>query len=515
MFRAFNEIRPTPAVIARVAADVVMLALALGAGFVFRFFWLVEIQKTEMDLAGVLRRFAAAYWQNLIAVICLSLPVFLIFGFYTRGRFYQSRYKVLVVAQAVTVSYLLLAALAYVAHQVVYIPRGVWLLAWLITLGLLITSRIWAAIWRRIAAGEGLDHDSEVLELRGGAPQRVLVIGGAGFVGSALLPQLLGAGYRVRLFDLLLFGEEPIASWLDDPNLEIVRADFRHVHKLVGAMADVDAVIHLGGIVGDPACALDEEITTEINLVSTRVIAELAKGNGIQRFVFASTCSVYGSSQGVLDERSALRPVSLYARSKIASERVLRSLSDHTFQPTVLRFGTIYGLSGRQRFDLVVNLLAAKAVVEKRITVYGGKQWRPFLHVEDAARAIFLVLRRPLSVVGGEVFNVGSNDQNHTIDEVAEVVHRVVPDAEIVNMGEDTDPRNYRVDFSKIRSHVKYSPRWTLEDGVRQVVETIRCGEVQDYRDIRHNNVLFLREETQSQVVRREFDWARLLVEEA
>ncbi len=225
--------------------------------------------------------------------------------------------------------------------------------------------------------------------------KHVLVIGGGGYIGSALLPKLLDSGYHVRLLDLLLFGTEPIADVLDHPNLEIVQADFRQVDEVVAAVRGMDTLIHLGAIVGDPACALDEELTIEVNLMATRMIAEVAKGSGVKRFIFASTCSVYGASDEILDERSALNPVSLYARSKIASEKVLRKMADDRFAPVILRFGTIYGLSGRTRFDLVVNLLAAKALIDKQITVFDGDQWRPFVHVDDAAQAVFKVLEAP------------------------------------------------------------------------------------------------------------------------
>src|SRR5207237_2930274 len=199
--------------------------------------------------------------------------------------------------------------------------------------------------------------------------RRVLVIGGAGYIGSALLPKLLARGYHVRLLDLFLFGMDPIAKVLGHPNLVIIHADFRHVDKIVQAMQGVDDVIHLGGIVGDPACSLDEELTVEVNLMGTRMIAEVAKGSGIKRFCFASSCSVYGAHDQMLDERSVADPISLYARSKLASEKVVLQLADDSFSPVILRFGTVYGLSGRTRFDLVVNLLTARAIVEGKITM--------------------------------------------------------------------------------------------------------------------------------------------------
>jgi len=343
--------------------------------------------------------------------------------------------------------------------------------------------------------------------------RRVLVIGGAGYIGSALLPKLLQGGYEVRVLDLLLYGTEAIASELDHPRLTVVRADFRHVDEVVDVMRNVDAVVHLGGIVGDPACALDENLTIEVNLMATRMIAEVAKGSGISRFIFASTCSVYGASDEILDEGSRLNPVSLYARSKIASERVLLKMGDAGFAPTLLRFGTIYGLSGRTRFDLVVNLLAAKALVEGQITVTGGRQWRPFVHVDDAARAVVLALEASLSVVGCQTFNVGCDDQNYTIANIAEMVHAQVSSARIVEADGEGDPRNYRVSFAKIRSLLGFTPQWTVDAGIRQVLEAIRDGHVRDYRDAKHSNVKVLTEEPSARLSRQD-GWVEALLSE-
>ena len=367
-------------------------------------------------------------------------------------------------------------------------------------------------------------------------PRNVLLIGGAGYIGSALLPMLLEKGYHVRLLDLFLYGAEAIRDYLHHPRLEIMRADFRHVDKVVEATKNMDAVIHLGAIVGDPACALDEDLTIEVNLTATRMIAEVAKGSGVSRFIFASTCSVYGACDEALvehselkpasmdehsklvpvpvGEHSELKPVSLYARSKIASERVLLSLSDTNFAPTVLRFGTIYGLSGRTRFDLVVNLLTAKALVEGQITIIGGEQWRPFVHVRDAALSVFKTLEAPFPLVKHETFNVGSNEQNYTIYQVGAIINQFVPAAQIVDQGADTDRRNYRVNFNKIRDILGFAPVWGVEEGVAQVIEAIKSGKIKDYRDPRYSNVKFLGNERASRLALQN-GWAEELIKES
>jgi nucleoside-diphosphate-sugar epimerase len=389
-------------------------------------------------------------------------------------------------------------------------PRGALILSWALSTAMLVSARGWAFLWENVIRVErfkpGRSADGKI--------RHVLIIGGAGYIGSALLPKLLEKGYRVRLLDLLLYGTEPIEGYLDHPFLEVMQADFRQIDKVVEAMRDVDAVIHLGGIVGDPACALDEELTVEINLMATRMIAEVAKGSGVGHFIFASTCSVYGSGDHILDERSTLNPVSLYARSKIASEKVLQKMADDRFAPVILRLGTIYGLSGRTRFDLVINLLTAKAILDDEITIYGGDQWRPFLHVDDAARAIMLVLEAPLKVVRDQVFNVGSNEQNFTIRQIGEIIYNHVPTAKIINKGEDIDPRNYWVNFNKITRTLGFVPKWTVDQGVEQVIHAIRSGKVYDYKDAKYSNVKFLTEEGIFRLARRENGWAYQLLNE-
>ncbi|MDW8105448.1 MAG: SDR family oxidoreductase, partial [Armatimonadota bacterium] len=417
-----------------------------------------------------------------------------------------------VILQAVAVTYSLLGFLAFMVPGYLTLQRTVLLLSAVFTLAFLITARLGPRVWKALSDAERRYLPRPTLD----RPVRnVLVIGGAGYIGSALLPKLLEKGYYVRLLDLFIYGEEAIEPYADHPRLEIVRADFRQVDKVVACMRGMDAVVHLGGIVGDPACALDEELTIDVNLVATRTIAEIAKGFGVSRFVFASTCSVYGASDEVLDERSMLNPVSLYARSKIASEQVLQSLASHEFSPIILRFGTIYGLSGRIRFDLVVNLLTAKAVVDGKITVYGGDQWRPFVHVDDAASAIVKVLEAPLLLVRNQIFNVGSDAQNYTLQQVGELIHQLVPTAELISMGADGDRRNYRVSFAKIRRVLGFRPSWTLEQGVLQVIEALRSGVIGDYRDARYSNVKFLSEEGVSRLFRYENGWAYALINEA
>ena len=504
--------RPKQEILVRVFADVILINASVIGALAARYFYLVAFESKTLTVTyeTIFWNYVIGYRNIALLLTAVCLSVFALSGFYTRGRAYKGRYKALVITQAASLAYLLFGFIAYFVGGALDMPRGALVLAWALSVAVLVLSRVWAVLWSNVVRSEiNLENPKPL------AVSRVLVIGGAGYIGSALLPKLLAKGYHVRLLDLLIYGTEPIGNVIDHPNLEIMQADFRQVDKVVEAMRNVDAVVHLGAIVGDPACALDEELTIEVNLMATRMIAEVAKGSNVSRFIFASTCSVYGANPATLDERSALNPVSIYARSKIASEQVLTSMATSQFGPTSLRFGTIYGLSGRTRFDLVVNLLTAKAMVEGRITIFGGSQWRPFVHVDDAAEVVLTTLEAPLSLVGNQIFNVGSDEQNYTIQQAGEIIARLIPGAELVSEGSDTDPRDYKVSFGKLAKTLGFTPQWTIERGVKQVIDAIEAGHVKDYRDAKYSNVKFLGDEGASRLIPRRNGWAHELLNES
>ncbi len=499
----------TVSIVVRLVADAVMAGAALFVALFVRLLTRAGVEGGGGPalLAEVGRTFVA----HLPVVVGMTLVVFSAWGVYGRLRRRDPPGKLLELAGAVTLVWVLIGVIEPLLPDGRTLTTPELLTAWAAAMAFTLASRTWATTWRFLAAREAGQEaarpGSGARAARRSHP-RVLVIGGAGYIGSALLPKLLDAGYRVRLLDRLLFGEGPIRDVLGRPGFELVRADFRQVDQVVAAMETVDVVVHLGGLVGDPSCDVDHGLTTEVNLDYTRVLAEVAKGHGVGRFVFASSCSVYGASDEILDESSLLNPVSLYGRSKIASENVLFEMADERFAPTMLRFGTVYGLSGRPRFDLVVNLLAAKAVREGKITVFGGDQWRPFVHAQDAARAVVLVLQAPLAKVRNEIFNVGSDEQNATLGDIGHLIQRLVPQAEYIDSGSDEDRRNYRVDFRKIRETLGFVPEWGLEAGVRQVVEALRSGAIGDYRDPLYSNARFLKEGGASRFMRVRHDWA-------
>lgn len=301
------------------------------------------------------------------------------------------------------------------------------------------------------------------------APQRVLVTGGAGYLGSVVVTQLLARGFHVRILDCLLFGGESIETLRSHANCEFILGDVRDIGTSVRAMDGCDTVIHLAGIVGDQACEANRELTLDVNAAATRMLAEVAPSCGIRRFLFASSCSVYGSSRATVAESSRLHPLSLYAQTKVDSERILLDACTCGFAPTVLRLGTLFGVSPRMRFDLVLNLLAARAVSAGRITVRNGGQWRPFVHVRDAARAFLACLESPAERVSGEIFNVGSSFLNAQIRQLGEIVADLVPGTDVTEIYDRLDQRSYRACFDKTERILGFVCRETLEAGVREV----------------------------------------------
>lgn len=490
----------------RVIADAIMINVAVAISFVGRFltFFLLK----EEDIISP-RMYASLFQESVIGfqhsawlLTIISMIVFWVSGFYTYGRAYQSKYKLLVVFQAVSISFLIFVVFSFLIPFVTPFPRSMLLASWLLTLTLLVVSRVWAYLW-----GRAINERSVSEPERHAEPGNVLVIGGAGYIGSILVRQLIKRGYNVTVLDALIYGDEGIRVLHGSPGFNFIKGDLRDIEAVVGAMQGMDSVIHLGALVGDPACAIDEKLTLEINLTATRMISEVAKGYGVQRFLFASTCSVYGASEELLNEKSTLNPVSLYAKSKIASEEVILRLADDRFAPTILRFATIFGVSPRLRFDLVVNFLTARAMAEKSITIMGGQQWRPFIHVADAADAIVRCLEAPAIVVRGEVFNVGSDAENYQIAQIGELVKRVIPDVEVITAGGDADRRNYRVSFRKFEGHVGFVPTRTVASGIDEIKQAVEQGIVGNYLSPKYSNHKSLAEEGAVVRIQRKDSW--------
>jgi nucleoside-diphosphate-sugar epimerase len=332
--------------------------------------------------------------------------------------------------------------------------------------------------------------DLKALVLHSRGP--VLVIGGAGYIGSHTVDLLLKEGKKVRVLDRLMYGVDPLKGFLGNSNFELIEGDATDITKLTFAMRDASAVVHLAGLVGDPACAVDRELTRHTNIIATRMAKDVAQSLGVRRFIFASSCSVYGVSEKEVNELDELNPVSLYAQTKIDSEReLLHSVRDDFFV-TVLRFATVFGHSRRPRFDLVGNLFTAQAMTNGLITVIGPDQWRPFVHVRDLARAILMVLNAPAAIAQGQTFNVGDKRLNLKIMQFAEVVKSVTGkyrDVAISVRGDQSDRRNYAVSFQKIHTTIGFTCETLIEAGIQEMVDNFLNSKYNDYQQAIYSNV--------------------------
>ncbi len=321
----------------------------------------------------------------------------------------------------------------------------------------------------------------------------ILVTGGAGYVGSTLVPMLLAKGYRVRVLDSLLHGggESLLGVW-GHPAFEFRRGDLRENEVVRSAVSGMDAVVHLAAIVGDPACSREPEHARAVNLDASLILLQESRKAGVKRFVFASTCSNYGrmSDPNVLvDEASMLQPVSLYAETKVGVERALLDPSlTSGLCATPLRFATVFGVSPRMRFDLTVNEFTLEMLTKKRLVVFGEQFWRPYIHVKDAARGIQLVIESPVEKVRGQVFNVGSTDQNYQKQQLVELLRPHAPDAIVEFVHKQEDPRDYRVSFAKIKNVLGFTLTRTVQEGIDEVARLVKANIVQDFDDAKYRN---------------------------
>jgi nucleoside-diphosphate-sugar epimerase len=473
----------------RMAADFAMSALSIIIAFVSWFVVkAVVLRSSNLDeLRTVFYHFALGYW---LLWALLAVLIFICYGFYSRTRLYTRQYKALAILQAVTVLLLVFVFTDYFVLRSTLIPRGVAALGWLFTMLSVGGSRLAKNMF--LANFHVETRKPELARV-----ERVLVVGGAGYIGSHIVSMLLNRGYHVRVLDTFMFGRESLASVAGHENCELIEGDVRDIEAVVRSVRNCQAIIHLAAIVGDPACEENRPLAVEVNRAATRMLVDIAKGYGVTRFVFASTCSVYGASDLTVDEHTAPAPLSTYARTKIDSEELLLAAKTDTFHPTILRLGTLFGISARPRFDLVVNLLTARAATTGKITIYNGEQWRPFLHVADAARAFIMVMEADPVIASGEIFNVGDARYNLRLSDLSAQIASLLPHVEVQHI-DNSDKRNYRASFDKISRVMGFACTKSVEEGIREIRDAVLNREISDINSHQFNNLAAVRAFTAS-----------------
>lgn len=313
---------------------------------------------------------------------------------------------------------------------------------------------------------------------------KVLVTGGAGYIGSILVRQLLQKNFKVVVLDSLKFGGEALYDVLMYPNFEFIKGDVRNEDDIDKALKGVDAVAHLAAIVGDPACKKFSDEARETNWHASKNLFDKAEKAGVKRFVFASTCSNYGKMSNAdefVTETSELKPVSLYAELKVKFEKfLLEERKSSNMCSTSLRFSTVYGFSPRIRFDLTVNEFTRNAAINGEQEIWGAQFWRPYCHVDDLARSVGIVLESPEDKIRSNVFNVGCTSENYRKGMIMDEVCKVVPNVKVNFVESSEDPRDYRVNFDKIKNELGYTITKKVPDGVKEIYTLVKTGIITD-----------------------------------
>jgi nucleoside-diphosphate-sugar epimerase len=481
---AFPDLR-RPEILFRVVADYVIVQGAAIVSLTAVLLWRL-LDTPGIDGAQLAVALERIYLTRYLPQSLIFPVVFALSGFYSFARAYQPKHKWRRIAAGSATGTLLYLLTDFLTTRADVTPRSSTLLFLILVPAGTVAVR--ALKYRFMDRSDATGARSPSLP---GQDAPVLIAGGAGYIGSILCRQLLARGYRVRVLDKMVYGDSPIRELLRHDRFELLTGDCRSIQSVVSAVKGVNAIIHLAAIVGDPACEQDRQTALEVNYAATRMLTEIARGNGVARLIFASSCSVYGATGEVMDELSVVRPISLYAQTKVDSEHALLAAASASFHPTVLRLATVFGHSHRPRFDLVVNLLAAKAHRDGVITIFNGRQWRPFIHARDVARGIIQVLEAPVAVVSGEVFNLGDARLNCTLGDLGETIRAAFPHTRVEHI-DNADRRNYCVSFDKIRQRLGFECGVTIEEGIAELRLALETGAVGDFTSEAYHNQRFL-----------------------
>ena len=331
--------------------------------------------------------------------------------------------------------------------------------------------------------------------------RHVLITGGAGYIGSLLTSELLRLNYRVTVLDSLLFGGESLVPFLHHPNFHFVKADVTENRTVRDAVKNEwqkpDAIVHLAAIVGFPACqAVGRQVAWRYNVEATKMVFGQAADLGVERFVFASTYSNYGLSEDgkPVTEESPLNPQSIYAETKIASEEFLLSQKEAACAPLLFRFATLYGLSPRTRFDLIVNQFVLEAFTKRALIIYQRGYSRSFVHIRDVVRGVIMGLEAGQSKIRGQVFNLGTENGNYSKDDIVRLVLKRMPETsvEYKDLTFGGDMRDITVSFAKIKTVLGFDTTLDVDDGIRELLFALKTGIIQNPMDARYRNAQFI-----------------------
>ena len=321
--------------------------------------------------------------------------------------------------------------------------------------------------------------------------KKILITGGAGYIGSCVSRYLLKKGYKVIVIDKLNFGSESLDDLQDNPKFQFKNCDIRNIELYKDHLKNSQAVIHLAALVGEKACKVNEEETNSINFLATLKLAEASANFGVKNFIFMSTASSYGVQDinQVADENTILNPVSLYAISKINSEKELLNKFSEKLNITIFRPSTVHGTSARMRFDLIVNHLVLDAFKKKQITILGPKMWRPLMWVGEPSRVFHNVLQSEESKIKSQVFNLGANGENFQKIEIAKLIkENFIPELKIDIIDKDSDLRSYKVNFDKISKELDYKPSKKIVEAMGEIFSSLKKNLYSDTNSQKYRN---------------------------
>lgn len=319
----------------------------------------------------------------------------------------------------------------------------------------------------------------------------ILITGGSGYLGTVLVSKLVKKNYKIINLDPMIYSSSSTYqnSYKNVKNFIGVTED-KYILDEIFTNNKVDIIIHLSGVSNDPTALLDPALTEKSNIFATKLLVKVAKKNKVKKFLFASSCSVYGftGEKKIVNEKSKSKPLSEYSKSKVKGEKIVINEKSKNFVVNCLRMGTLYGPSQRMRFDLALNAMVGSAIQNKEIIINGGDQWRPFLHVDDAADAFIKLLENKNKKLNGQVYNVGANSENFQIKDLAYTVKKFVPNSKI-KFSKNFDNRSYKANFDKITKDLKWVPAKKIGDGALAVIKLFKTGKIKNFRDDNYYNI--------------------------